>query len=284
MRPQSAGSCSLRTAGSRGNGNSIFGRASGDERRAPRRASSSRRPSRALHDEKIGAAVAEREHEAQAHRDASFHVDLYRGVGVWKLPMYHKKRCVGASRRSFGCIAPRQPPASCSPNYSAAKSPRLGAGKRLARTSLARSRLGNHFPGFGQTLTDRSTTRKRRREHHFGRSPSARNGASKICRIPSSRAIAYIEMPDENTVIVANEKALNTRGASFVQLLAFAQGTIARAAQREGGIMKMPRNTIARSRANPVSGQMAIRIGADALPARSPARRDLRRDEEPDHN
>ena len=43
---------------------------------------------------------------------------------------------------------------------------------------------------------------------YSGPSPSAANGASKMCRICSSFAIAYIEMPDEKTVISANEIAL----------------------------------------------------------------------------
>ncbi len=37
------------------------------------------------------------------------------------------------------------------------------------------------------------------------------NGVSKMCRICSSLAIAYIEMPEEKTVISANEIALNPR-------------------------------------------------------------------------
>ncbi len=46
---------------------------------------------------------------------------------------------------------------------------------------------------------------------YSGPMPSAANGASKTCRICSSFAIAYIEMPDENTVIKANETALKAR-------------------------------------------------------------------------
>ena len=46
---------------------------------------------------------------------------------------------------------------------------------------------------------------------YCGPRPSAANGASKMCRICSSLAIAYIEMPDENTVISANEIALKPR-------------------------------------------------------------------------
>ena len=34
------------------------------------------------------------------------------------------------------------------------------------------------------------------------------NGASKICSVWISRAMAYIEMPEENTVMTANEMAL----------------------------------------------------------------------------
>ena len=41
--------------------------------------------------------------------------------------------------------------------------------------------------------------------------PSAANGASKTRRIWSSFAIAYIEMPEEKTVISANEIALKPR-------------------------------------------------------------------------
>ena len=46
---------------------------------------------------------------------------------------------------------------------------------------------------------------------YCGPRPSALNGASKMCRICSSLAIAYIEMPDENSVIRANEMALKPR-------------------------------------------------------------------------
>jgi hypothetical protein len=46
---------------------------------------------------------------------------------------------------------------------------------------------------------------------YCGPMPSAANGASNTRRICSSFAIAYIEMPDENTVINANETALNAR-------------------------------------------------------------------------
>ena len=46
---------------------------------------------------------------------------------------------------------------------------------------------------------------------YCGPRPSAANGASKMCRICSSFAIAYIEMPEENTVISAKEIALNPR-------------------------------------------------------------------------
>ncbi len=44
-----------------------------------------------------------------------------------------------------------------------------------------------------------------------GLSPNAANGASSACSSCSSLAIAYIEMPEENTVINANETALNAR-------------------------------------------------------------------------
>ena len=46
---------------------------------------------------------------------------------------------------------------------------------------------------------------------YAGGRPSDANGASKMCRICRSFAIAYMEMPDENTVMKANENALNAR-------------------------------------------------------------------------
>ena len=39
-----------------------------------------------------------------------------------------------------------------------------------------------------------------------------REGRSRICSSWSSLAIAYIEMPEENTVMSANETALNGAG------------------------------------------------------------------------
>ena len=44
-----------------------------------------------------------------------------------------------------------------------------------------------------------------------GGQPEARNRPSKTCSAWISRAIAYIEMPELNTVITANEQALRAR-------------------------------------------------------------------------
>ena len=44
-----------------------------------------------------------------------------------------------------------------------------------------------------------------------GGQPSARNRPSKTCSAWISRAMAYIEMPELNTVITANEQAFSAR-------------------------------------------------------------------------
>ena len=46
---------------------------------------------------------------------------------------------------------------------------------------------------------------------YCGPRPNDANARSKTCRICSSFAIAYIEIPDEKIVISANEIALNPR-------------------------------------------------------------------------
>ena len=62
---------------------------------------------------------------------------------------------------------------------------------------------------YPSTITADSTTQTEK--IYSGPRPMLANGRSKTCRICSSRAMAYMEMPEEKTVINANENALNAR-------------------------------------------------------------------------